>query len=153
MLPEAPQQQAPEQAGAAQPPSSSSSATAGPNVPGSSGGAACQRQQRLQRMYVGQLPEGTCLYSGGPLHGAGNGACSSGGAGGGIGSEWSDVSLHGPLQPEQQHARASGSGAAGGSSREALQLQQGGPEREGRRRWWRMGDVAYLGAGVYLWGE
>ena len=142
------EQQAPGQAGAAQPGSSGSSA--GPSIPHGGSSTGSNRRQQLQRMYVGQLPEGSCLFPGSSPHVAGGGACSSSSTGGGIGSEWSDIALHGAL-PEQG-AHVSGSGADVSRSREALQLQRGGPQGPSRRRWWRMGDVAYLGSGVYLWG-
>jgi hypothetical protein len=134
------QQQAPE---ATMPPGSTG---AGPSGSSSSG---CPRQ--LQRMYVSQLPEGTCLYPGSPLARAGSasaGGSMHGGRGGGAQSgDWVDIALHPELHAGPSGAPAGSREARGGL--QALQVEEG---RGAGRRWWPRGGVAYMGSGVYLWG-
>lgn len=133
------QQQQQQRAPEAAPPSSSG---AGPSS------SVSARQGQLQRMYVSQLPEGTCLYPGSPLAresstgagGSAHGGCRGGGAQ--SSSDWVDIALHPEL-----HAGPSGSREARGGM-QALQVE----ERRERRRWWPGGGVAYMGSGVYLWG-
>ena len=95
----------------------------------------------VHRMYVGQLPAGARLYPPGPLDAEPEGGRSVHGA---PGEEWVEVPL----------------GGVGGSGRMGVDMPGGGglPQRvHGERappqqRSWRQLSVAYVAAGVYLWG-